>query len=129
MTAKLMLVFCAHCWAAFKIWFCHVAADPNLALKVANKLLVFPFTLVPSGKKLSVISCGAGQALPLTEYGITRASRASTARRTPREGLLECRLIFFLNQLKVLMLFLGSGMPAVDTSLGTCHTQVAQWTC
>ena len=55
----------SHCWAAFRIRFSHVAAEPNLALKVANRLLACPSRFVPSGTKLMVISWGLGQALPL----------------------------------------------------------------
>ena len=45
--------------------FCQAAAEPNFALKVLNRLLVWPLlsSRVPSGTKLRVTSCGAGQAL------------------------------------------------------------------
>ena len=69
-TEKLMLVCCAHTWAASRMIFSQAAAEPNLALKVANRLLPTWFwplvaMLVPSGMKLMVMSCGLGQALPV----------------------------------------------------------------
>ena len=56
-----MLVCCAQTWAALRIWFCQAAAEPNLALKVLNRLLVIVAAGgradgVPSGTKLMVIS-------------------------------------------------------------------------
>ena len=66
-TAKLMLVCCAQTWAALRMTFCQAAAEPNLALKVAIRLLAWPPMLVPSGMKLMVTSWAEGQTLPDAE--------------------------------------------------------------
>ena len=72
-TEKLMLVCCAHCWAAFTMMFSHwlVVMTPGMVMKLPSRLLVMlpplPIaTTVPSGMKLRLISWGFGQALPLT---------------------------------------------------------------
>src|SRR5262245_19433835 len=76
-TVKLMLAYWAQVWAALTIAFCQVAAEPNLALNLANRLLVtvppVPYDItVPSGTKLRVIISGWGQAAPDVVYGTRR---------------------------------------------------------
>jgi hypothetical protein len=66
-TAKLRLACWAQTWAALRTTFCQVAAEPKRALKAAWRLLALPPRLVPSGMKLMVTSCAAGQALPDAE--------------------------------------------------------------
>ena len=62
-----MLVCWAQSWAAWRIRFSQVEVDPNALLNFDIRLLLCPAMLVPSGMKLMVISCGAGQALPDAE--------------------------------------------------------------
>src|SRR6266851_3968284 len=80
MTVKLRLACWAQTCAARRIWFSQVVVD-HLALKVANRLLLTPPRLVPSGTKLMVTSWGFGQAFPEVVYGTTRDSRDSTDKR------------------------------------------------
>src|SRR5687767_9789016 len=79
-----MLVCWAQLWAAFKTWFCQLAADPKRGLKEDIKLLAGPPRLVPSGWKLSVINSGCAHRLPVAAYGTHRHSNASTRRRARR---------------------------------------------
>src|SRR6476659_515120 len=75
-----MLVACAQAWAALRTWVCHCPASLGFLLNVANRLLATPPRSVPSGMKLSVMTEGLGQALPLADDRARRGSRGS--RRT-----------------------------------------------
>src|SRR5437667_10713127 len=83
---KLTLVCWAHTWAALRTTFCQAAAEPNLVLKVASRLLDWPAMLVPSGTKLRVIFSGCGQASPDT-VGASRVSSTSSRGRSRQAGV------------------------------------------
>lgn len=79
-----------------RIAFCHLAADPNLALKVLNKLLVALPRLVPSGMKLMVTNWELDHLLPDAAYIkilSSRTSKPEDLRERSVRDFLGCRTL------------------------------------
>src|SRR5262249_22034766 len=123
----------AQVWAALRMTFSQAEAEPNLALKVENRLLVMKPALfwprtVPSGTKLRVTSCGLGQAFPLTEAGASRDSNSSSRGRAPagRTGRPAgpCVLLFLKNVKNPILLPLDGQRPGCGRPTGDARAPI-----